>query len=334
MIYPMESLEGLPKETSLWVEISIISLALLILCLILWRAFRYLASKFPVAKIFSFPLIVGIIGFGGLYLAERIAENYKWKSLIDLALPIKKVLVVIVLTLLALGYLEILLKRFQKKAREVGVSKGKFSAIRKICHFVIYLIALLVLFQMSGLSIGPILTFGGIGVAALALASQDILSNFFGGLMIFFKRPFYEGDEVLIPSVSNFRGTVSEVGLYVTLFEDKNKQYSYFPNSLFCKSLIVNHSRTKRSLISGTVKIGIESRKNLSQLIQDFREMTSEFKEVTVDGSEFSNVDLTFNFTLVLVKLEPELLFKKKVTLFNQLYELVSPYQGSVKLTS
>ena len=53
--------------------------------------------------------------------------------------------------------------------------------------------------QTLGFSVAGVLTFGGIGGIAIGFAAQDMLSNFFGGLMIYLDRPFKIGDWVRSP---------------------------------------------------------------------------------------------------------------------------------------
>lgn len=330
----MDTLEGLSPETSLWVEIFFAVLALLVIFFVLNKALRYLASKLPHSHVFSTPILFTLIGSGFLYILQRLGSRFEWEIVPHYMPALKKTLVILVITILFTSYIKTYLSSLVKRAKELGISRGKLRSISRLLHFVVYLIAALLLFQAYGLNIMPILTFGGIGVAALALASQDILSNFFGGIMVFFKRPFYEGDKVILPSVSNFKGTVKEVGLYATIFEDENKLYSYFPNSLFCKSLIKNESRMEHSLVAGIVTLSINARSQLPELMTAFREKLAGDAAVTIDASEFNNEMLTFNFTLSFEKLEPEAFLEKKATLFNRLYDIVSPHEGSVKLTS
>ena len=57
----------------------------------------------------------------------------------------------------------------------------------------------LVAMQTLGFSIAGSLTFGGVGGIAIGCAAQDMLSNFFGGLMIYLDRPFKTGDWIRSP---------------------------------------------------------------------------------------------------------------------------------------
>jgi len=65
--------------------------------------------------------------------------------------------------------------------------------------------------QTLGFSIAGALTFGGIGGIAIGFAAKDMLSNFFGGLMIYLDRPFKTGDWIRSPD-REIEGVVEEIG--------------------------------------------------------------------------------------------------------------------------
>ena len=67
----------------------------------------------------------------------------------------------------------------------------------RVFKIIIIAIALLMLMQEFGVSISGLLAFGGVGGLVVGLAAKDLLSNFFGGLMIYFDRPFKVGEFIL-----------------------------------------------------------------------------------------------------------------------------------------
>ena len=54
---------------------------------------------------------------------------------------------------------------------------------------IVVVITLLIIMQELGLSISVLLAFGGVGGLIVGLAAKDLLSNFFGGMMIFLIDP-------------------------------------------------------------------------------------------------------------------------------------------------
>jgi MscS family membrane protein len=87
-------------------------------------------------------------------------------------------------------------------------------------------------FNVTGLIAGL-----GIGGIAIALASQETLSNFFGSLVLMVERPFMADDKVTVGGVE---GTVKEVGIRSTKIQTFDDSIVTVPNSSIVKANIVN----------------------------------------------------------------------------------------------
>ncbi|MEO9804766.1 MAG: mechanosensitive ion channel family protein [Reichenbachiella sp.] len=75
-----------------------------------------------------------------------------------------------------------------------------------------------------------------IGVA-VGFASQDILKNMFGGIMILFDRPFKSGDKI---EVGDYYGEVVEIGLRSTRIITPDDSLVSIPNSQIMNSSVSN----------------------------------------------------------------------------------------------
>ena len=82
----------------------------------------------------------------------------------------------------------------------------------------------------------------GIGGFALALASQDMLKNFFGSIMIFMDRPFQVGDWVV---ADNIDGDIEEVGFRSTRIRTFHNSLIYVPNGKLADMTIDNYGERK-----------------------------------------------------------------------------------------
>jgi MscS family membrane protein len=63
--------------------------------------------------------------------------------------------------------------------------KTTVEAMGKLVKAAVIITAILALMQHFGFSISGVLAFGGVGGIAIGFAAKDLLSNFFGGLMIY-----------------------------------------------------------------------------------------------------------------------------------------------------
>jgi len=116
----------------------------------------------------------------------------------------------------------------------------------------VWVIGVIVGMQSLGMNMSAILTIGGIGSAAFAFASKDVIANFFGGIMVLFNRPFQVGDWVVVKGVE---GGIERIGLYATYIRTGDKRLVYVPNSVFVSGVIENTSERTNRRISETIGV-------------------------------------------------------------------------------
>jgi len=106
-------------------------------------------------------------------------------------------------------------------------------------RYLIWFVAFLLLLATFNIDITPLLAGAGIGALALALAAQDILSNFFGGAIIAMDKPFRIGDRV---KIDTFFGDVMSIGPRSTRIKSLDNQIVTFPNSKVTSSVVINYA--------------------------------------------------------------------------------------------
>jgi small-conductance mechanosensitive channel len=123
-------------------------------------------------------------------------------------------------------------------------TKGDFDDrlirfLEVITKYVIWFAAILLLLHNFHIDITPFLAGAGIAGLALALAAQDILSNFFGGAMITLDKPFKIGDRI---QIDTYVGDVVSVGPRSTRIRTLDNQLVTVPNSKITGSIVVNYA--------------------------------------------------------------------------------------------
>jgi MscS family membrane protein len=176
---------------------------------------------------------------------------------------------------IALGWFLLRLKnRLLEDAIKRRTQEGRIpdansmQAVSKLSTIGIFAVVLVLFNDFTGLSLTTLLAFGGVGGLALAFASQEIVSNFFGGFMIHTTRPFLVGELVQMPSLS-IEGVVEEIGWYQTRIRPSSKSAVYIPNSLFTKALLVNKTRITHRLLEESIYITVSPFDALSAIIRD-----------------------------------------------------------------
>ena len=92
----------------------------------------------------------------------------------------------------------------------------------------------------------------GLGGAALALASKDTVSNFFGSVTVLFDRPFEVGDWII---TTGAEGTVEAVGFRSTRIRTFYNSLITLPNSLLTTSVVDNMGRRRFRRIRTTIGV-------------------------------------------------------------------------------
>jgi MscS family membrane protein len=124
--------------------------------------------------------------------------------------------------------------------------------LRKFFAALVWIIAGFFVLRVLGYNIGALLAGLGLGGAALALASKDTLSNFFGSITIFVDKPFRINDRI---KIGNYDGVITEIGIRTSRLRTLENRIVVIPNSLFTASPIENVSSAPNTRISQTLKI-------------------------------------------------------------------------------
>ncbi len=118
--------------------------------------------------------------------------------------------------------------------------------------FIVIVGGMVVIKNLTGIQIGPLLTSLGIGGLAVALAAKDSIANFFGTLTILFDKPFQVGDRIVI---DNYDGTVEEVGFRSSRIRTLTGHLVTIPNEKLVNSTVENIG--KRPHIRWLTNLGI-----------------------------------------------------------------------------
>ncbi len=175
----------------------------------------------------------------------------------------------------------VLLERSKK--REIALDPGQVHSLTKLASVVILLLGAILLMEVTGVSFTTLIAFGGISGLAIAFASQEVIANFFGGIMIHINQPFAMGDLIHLPN-ANLEGTVEEIGWYETRLRSKDKQPIYIPNALFSKAYVINSSRRSHRQIHEKISIRHEDLPKAQSIVAAIRTYLQENR--SVDSSQ------------------------------------------------
>lgn len=232
----------------------------------------------------------------GLIWAVQISDGYLDMVLFSPAnLDIIRQLTFIVLTMVFLVRFITLAEarilddlKSQTEDGEGRLDPTTLHALAKLTRLSVFISAVLVALPTLGIEITALLAFGGVGGIAVGFAAQDLLSNFFGGLMIYLDRPFAIGDWIRSPD-REIEGTVESIGWRLTVVRTFDKRPLYVPNSVFAKLALENPSRMTNRRIYETIGIRYKDASKMDQIVQDVNAMLQGHEEIDQDQTLIVN---------------------------------------------
>ena len=125
--------------------------------------------------------------------------------------------------------------------------------------------ALMVTFGVSSTAVATLLGGAGIGIG---FGTQQISQNFLSGFMLFFNRPFKEGDWI---STNSMEGTVESIGWYHTRLRTFDRRPLYIPNAVFATNPIENPGQMYNRRIKVDIGLRYEDISKIDQISKDVR---------------------------------------------------------------
>jgi MscS family membrane protein len=156
------------------------------------------------------------------------------------------------------------------------------DAFIKLMKVVVIIISGVVIMDIAGVDVRGIVAFAGVGGVSIAFAAKDLLSNFFGTIIIYSDKPFAVGDWIRSPD-QNIEGTVERIGWRMTKIRTFDKRPLYVPNSIFTHISIENPSRMTHRRIRSVVGVRYKDIKVLQKITDDIRNMLIEHPEIDTD---------------------------------------------------
>jgi MscS family membrane protein len=227
----------------------------------------------------------------GLTFAADIVYQQSGAAIFEAIDPVREVGVIVILTLFLLNMVtgaQAILLRKEGDTEERDFDVHTVDAISKLIRISIIITSGLVMLQTLGFSVSGVLAFGGIGGIAIGFAAKDLLSNFFGGLMIYMDRPFKVGDWIR-SNDRDIEGTVEHIGWRLTRIRTFDKRPLYIPNSIFMTITVENPSRMTNRRIYETVGIRYEDSEKMDGIVNDVKQMLLSHPEIDTSATLIVN---------------------------------------------
>ncbi|XP_076949214.1 mechanosensitive ion channel protein 1, mitochondrial-like [Bidens hawaiensis] len=190
-----------------------------------------------------------------------------------------------------------------------GVIRDRLLLLDKLSSAGLFAVGGLALAEALGVDIQTILTVGGVGGIATALAARESLGNVFSGLLVQLQQPFSVGDTIKVGSVE---GQVKELGLTATILVVAGNKPIRVPNTLFSSQAITNNSRAEWQPMVSKILVQIDDFEKKPQILEEIKSMMKSNINVFLDkeqpychvspvgyfsrlGESFSELSLRYN---------------------------------------
>lgn len=270
-------------ETDLWTQIALISLIALLLLFIKNKIILFFsgisaktATEFDdiVVNSLQKPLTYLIILVSLVLISESLNNFYQIFESFDTS----KAIYPLILVLISWTLLRILDNYYRNKSFLKNLKEGDdpivventYEITIRIFKIIVIVITVLTLMQEFGLSISGLLAFGGVGGLVLGLAAKDLLSNFFGSLMLYFDKPFKVGEFIKSPD-RNIEGIVENIGWRLTVIRTFSKNVLYIPNSAFSNIIVENATRMTNRRINQIIGLRYDDLEKIPKIVDDVR---------------------------------------------------------------
>ena len=168
---------------------------------------------------------------------------------------------------------------------------GVINVAIKIINFVIFIIGVLIVLKLAGVDLTAVLSGLGIGGIAVALASKDSLSNFFGTISVLLSDVFSQGDWIV---VDGKEGVVVEIGLRVTTLRTFDNALIAIPNAVLANNEVKNWNKRKlgrRIKMSLGIKYDSSSQ-NIKNAVDEIRNMLDKHSGIATKNTAFTHSEI------------------------------------------
>jgi MscS family membrane protein len=218
--------------------------------------------------------LVWIVGL--TFALERASVGLDIEAIFS---PLRSALVIATLTWALIRFIDRVQRRMMHDPQSDDLDLTTVDAIGRLIRITVMITSGLIILQTLGFSVSGVLAFGGLGGIAVGFAAKDLLSNFFGGLMIFLDRPFGVGDWIRSPD-RDIEGTVESLGWRLTTIRTFDKRPLYVPNATFLSIAVENPSRMSHRRIYETIGVRYDDASQIRSIVERVRTMLEQHPDI------------------------------------------------------
>lgn len=252
-----------------------------------------------IIKSFKVPSIYWCIGIG-LYIGVAVSELPE-----RYVFYFSKVIIVIIIFSITIATATLLGNIFRNYIQRSELPIPTTGLAYGIIKGTIFIIGLLIMLTVLGISITPLITALGIGGLAVALALQDTLANLFAGIHILVEKSIRVGDFIKLETGQE--GYVEDITWRTTRIRMLPNNMVIIPNSRLSQSIVTNYYLPEKRmalLIPVSVSYSSDPEKIERLLTEEAKKAVGEIPGLLGDPEPFVRFipgfgDSSLDFTLI-----------------------------------
>jgi small conductance mechanosensitive channel len=198
---------------------------------------------------------------------QLVTINQAKATLLDLAVRFGPKVLVAVLIMIAGMFVSRWIGRwFSRMLSRIELEPPVRLLLIRIVRLLVVLLFVVMALENLGVELLPLLAGVGVAGAAIALATQGVLSNVAAGLTIIFTKPFRVGQYVSIVGVE---GTVDAISLFSTTLSHTDHSLIVIPNRKVVGEILHNYGRIRQL----DIVVGVAYDTNLTMALGTINEI-------------------------------------------------------------
>ena len=167
-----------------------------------------------------------------------------------------RVLGAIIVLLLGMWIIKQIVKALKRALKSKDIEPALESFLGSLASWSLYILLFVSVGSMLGIATTSFVALLGAGGLAIGLALQGSLSNFAGGVLILFFKPFKVGDRI---EAMNRTGQVTDIRIFHTTLLTLDRKTVILPNGPIMNGDIVNYMKEGILRVDLVVGISYES---------------------------------------------------------------------------
>lgn len=193
-----------------------------------------------------------------------------------------KLLAAIATLVIGLWVVKLIVKGAEKGLRRGTVDEALVIFLRSLISILLKVMVYITALGVLGVQMTSFIAILGAAGLAIGLALQGSLSNFAGGVLILFFKPFKVGDFI---ERGNESGTVERIDILHTILRTPNNQIIVVPNGQLANSPVTNYTteETRRAVFS----VGIGYTSDIKKAREVILKVLNEDERILADPAPF-----------------------------------------------